>query len=115
MGTPPPPATRIEVAAGQIVRDAVGNAKGGVRSPYVDLPTVRYIAAAPLAQNENPFRRLIGLEEPIAPDVLRTMYGSRESYLRRFDAEIDQMLANRWLFPEDASRLKREEAARPLF
>jgi hypothetical protein len=114
-GTPPPRAARIEVANGEIVRDAVGNAKGGVRSPYVDLPTVRYIAAAPLAPGENPFRRLIGLEEPIAPDRLRTMYGSRENYLRRFDAQIDQMLAGRWLFAEDAARLKREEAARPLF
>jgi hypothetical protein len=86
-----------------------------VRSPYVDLPTVRYIAAAPLAPGENPFRRLIGLEEPIAPDMLRRMYGSRDNYLDRFNAQIDQMLAGRWLFPEDAARLKREEAARPLF
>lgn len=114
-GTLPPRALRIEAVNGQIARDAVGNAMGGVRSPYVDLPTVRYMAAAPLGPNDNPFRRLIGLEEPIASDALRAKYGSRENYLSRFNAQIDQMLAGRWLFAEDAARLKREEAARPLF
>jgi hypothetical protein len=114
-GTPPPHAAPIEVADGRIVRDAVGNAKGGVRSAYVDVPTVRYIAAAPTAAGENPFRRLIGLEEPIAPAKLRAMYGTREAYLRMFDRRIDEMVAAGWLLRDDAARLRAEEAKRPLF
>jgi hypothetical protein len=114
-GTPPPKAPVIEVANGAIVRDALGNAKGGLRSPYVDLATVRYIASAPTAQGENPFRRLIGLEEPIAPEKLRELYGTRAAYLQNFDRQIDAMVAGRFLMAADAAKLKADEAKRPLF
>jgi hypothetical protein len=114
-GKAPPRASLIEVANGAIVRDAYGNAQGGVRSPWVDQPTVRYIAAAQMAPGDNPFRRLIGLEEPFSPENLRAMYGTKEAYLARFDKAIDNMVFDRFLMREDAERLKREEAARPLF
>lgn len=114
-GVAPPRAELIEVANGQIVRDVYGNAKGGVRSPYVDQPTVHYIAAAPTAANENPFRRLIGMEEPISPENLRAMYGTKEAYLARFNKGIDNMVFDRFLMADDADKLKKQEAARPLF
>jgi hypothetical protein len=114
-GKAPPHAGLIEVAEGEIVRDVYGNARGGVRSAYVNQPTVRYIAAAPMAPGDNPFRRLIGLEVPIPPADLRAMYGTRKAYLARFDKEIDNMVFDRFLMADDAARLKREEAARPLF
>jgi hypothetical protein len=109
-GIAPPRAPLIQVANGEIVRDAVGNAKGGVRSPWVDLATVRYIAAAPTGPGDNPFRRLIGLEEPIPADKLRQLYGSKASYLQRFDQQIDRMVAGRWLVREEAAKLKADEA-----
>jgi len=114
-GTVPPKSRRIETANGEIVRDEYGNAKGGVRSPYVDLPTVRYIASAPAADISNMFHRLIGLEEPIPVDKLRSMYKSREAYLEKFNAQIDQMVAERWLFADNGETLKAEEAVSPLF
>jgi hypothetical protein len=114
-GVTPPRSAPIETANGEIVRDQFGNAKGGVRSPNVDTPTVRYIASAPVAAGDNPFRRLIGLEEPFAPDRLKGLYGTREAYLARFDSGIDQMVQGRWLLAQDAEKLKAEEAKRPLF
>ncbi len=114
-GVAPPHAPLIEVADGAVVRDVYGNAKGGVRSPYVDQPTVRYIAAAPMAPGDNPFRRLIGLEEPISPENLRAMYGTKADYLARFDKGIDNMVFDRFLMADDAAKLKAQEAARPLF
>jgi hypothetical protein len=114
-GVSPPKAAPIEGAAGEIVRDQLGVAKGGVRSPYVDTPTVRYIASAPVAPGETHFRQLIGLEEPFAADRLRTLYGTRANYLARFDRGIDQMAAGRWLLPKDAEKLKAQEAQRALF
>lgn len=114
-GTPPPNAAPIETTNGKIVRDALGNARGGIRSPYVDMATVRYIAAAPTDPGENPFRRLIGLEEPIPPERLRQLYGTRDAYLREFDRQIDAMVAGRFLLAADAARLKAEEAGRPPF
>jgi len=110
----PPRGQLIEVANGKIVRDEYGNAKGGVRSPYIDLPTVRYIASAP-ADMSNMFRRLIGLQEPIPADKLRGMHTSREAYLEKFNRQIDRMVEERWLFADEGDTLKAEEAERPLF
>jgi hypothetical protein len=113
-GTAPPHAPGpIQVANGQILRDGNGNAKGGVRSPYVDTPTVRYIAAAPTAQGENLFRRLIGLEEPFSADKLKALYKTRANYLRLFSQGIDKMRAGGWLLQADAQRLKAEEVKNP--
>jgi hypothetical protein len=110
-----PKAPPIEVRNGQIVRDAFGNAKGGVRSPYVDVPTVRYIASAPTAPGDNPARRMIGLQEPLPQQKLRSLYKSRANYLKRFDREIDHLVAERWLEAKDGETLKADEAKIPGF
>jgi hypothetical protein len=108
-GAAPPKASPIEVVNGEIVRDEQGNAKGGLRSPYVDTPTVRYIAAAP-ADTANPMRRLIGFQEPLSKEKLASLYKSRDNYLRRFNEGIDKMVTQRWLRPNYAEKLKTEEA-----
>ena len=105
-GVAPPQGAVIQAADGEIVRDEFGNAKGGVRSPYVDMPTARYLAAA---------RGLLGLQEPIPADTLRSLYGSREDYLKQFNEKIDEMVAGRWLLSAGGERLKAEEGTRPLF
>ncbi len=107
-GTAPPQGARIEMKDGAIVRDEHGNAKGGIRSPYVDVPTVRYIASAP-ADRSNMMRGLIGLQEPFAAEKLRTLYKSRSHYLQLFGAGIDRMVADRWITAADGAKLKAEE------
>lgn len=111
----PPRAPRIEVVDGVVVRDEIGNARGGVRSPWVDVPTVRYINAQPIAEGDSIFRPLIGLEVPIPDTKLHEMYGSREEYLERFKAELDRLAAERWLIADYATRLRTEEAEKQLF
>ena len=113
-GVAPPKGARIETANGEIVRDEFGNAKGGIRSPYVDVPTARYIASAP-ADAKNPMRRLIGLQEPFSAEKLKSLYKSRENYLKLFNEGIDRMVKERWLMPPDGEKLKQEEAQRTLF
>jgi hypothetical protein len=114
-GMVPPKAPPIEVRNGEIVRDAFGNAKGGVRSPYVDVPTVRYIASAPTPDGNNPARRMIGLQEPLSQQKLRSLYKSRQDYLRRFAREIDHLVVQRWLQAKDGVTLKADEATIPAF
>jgi hypothetical protein len=112
-GTAPPPGARIDYVNGQIVRDEHGNARGGIRSPYVDMPTVRYIASAPMREGDNFFRRLIGLQEPFSPEKMRQLYPSKAEYLRRFNEGIDRCVAQRWMRAADGEQLKREEPANP--
>jgi hypothetical protein len=114
-GIVPPKAPPIEMRNGEVVRDSFGNAKGGVRTPYVDVPTVRYIASAPTTEGENPARRMIGLEERLPPAQLHTLYQTREKYLRRFDREVDRLVRQRWLQAKDGETLKAEEANIPNF
>jgi hypothetical protein len=112
-GESPPKAAPIEMVNGEIARDEFGNAKGGVRTPYVDLPTVRYIASAPAAEAANMARRMIGLQEAIPAEKLQSMYKSRADYLRRFDQEIDRLVAQHWLQSKDGEQLKADEAKNP--
>lgn len=114
-GVSPPKAPPIETANGEIARDEYGNAKGGARTPYVDLPTVRYTASAPATEPANMVRRMIGLQEPIPAEKLLTMYKSRADYLERFNQAMDRMVAQRWLSAQDGEQLKAEEAKNPPF
>jgi hypothetical protein len=111
-GVPPPKAPPIEMVNGEVVRDEHGNAKGGIRHPYVDVPAVRYVASAPV-NGMNPARRMIGLQEPLHAEKLRAMYTSRAEYLKRFNKEIDRLVSARWLLAKDGAQLKAEEARNP--
>jgi hypothetical protein len=114
-GTAPPRAARIEMVNGEIVRDEFGNAKGGIRSPYVDVPAAHYIASAPDPEGNNRVRRMLGLQEPFSAQKLRQLYKTRANYLRLFDAGIDKMVAGGWLLAEDAVKLKDDEGKTPPF
>jgi alpha/beta hydrolase family protein len=103
-GIVPPRAEPVEIEHGSIVRDEWGNARGGVRSPYVDVPTARYAPA-------HYVRNLIGIDAPFQADRLKEIYGTRDEYLARFDAATDRAVTEGWLLAEDAQQLKQEEAA----
>jgi hypothetical protein len=105
-GVVPPHADPIEIANGAIVTDEYGNAKGGVRSPYVDVPTARYLPARYV-------RNLVGVEIPFTPDELQQLYGSRSDYLARFNDSMDELIDNGWVLSVDGERLKKEEAETP--
>lgn len=107
-GVTPPYAAPIEIAGGAIVTDEWGNARGGVRSPYVDIPTARYVPAHYL-------RNLIGIELPFSRETLDRLYGSRAEYLARFDAGMDTAVSAGWLLSADGERLQHEEAATAPF
>jgi hypothetical protein len=114
-GVPPPKSPRLERVDGVIARDEFGNAKGGIRTPYVDVPTVRYIASPPVVAGGDRSRAMMGLQEPFSPDKLRSLYQTRENYLQRFNQSADKLAAGRWVTPEDAAKLKQEEAEHPPF
>lgn len=100
-GTPPPEAPRIETTGDgtQIVRNELGIAEGGVRTPIVDVP---------LAANDGEANaggdtcRLFGRTRPLDAATLAQLYpGGRADYDAAFDQAADAALdAGFWLAPE---------------
>lgn len=107
-GIAPPRSGPIEIEGAGIARDVHGNAKGGLRSPWVDFPCARHVTARYL-------RNLIGVELPFAPHRLFDLHASIGGYLERFSGGIDALVAGRWLLPGDGETLKAEEAAQIQF
>jgi Alpha/beta hydrolase domain len=88
-GITPPSAPRISLAQhDQISRacsDNVGNAVGGVRSPFVDSPLTRY----EVHSGPGILCQLVGRETPLPVDALIHRYGDVEGYLTAFTRGLD--------------------------
>ncbi|HEX6995477.1 MAG TPA: alpha/beta hydrolase domain-containing protein [Gammaproteobacteria bacterium] len=96
--------------------DAHGNPLGGIRNPYVDVPVARYApvntAREPVIDNPSEWIakngglqgaqimcRLSAYQEPFSPEKLRELYGSKESYMRQFEARLDELQHEGWSLP----------------
>ena len=105
-GTPAPRGERIETdASGEIVRDEHGNARGGVRLSYLEVPTATYIARAPGAEA---FRAMIGQEVPFSKEKLVALYGTHDALRRAGRGILDRLVAEGWIFPEHGDEIRAE-------
>lgn len=125
-GIAPPRAERLELHTSRadgpvgispealpLVRDEHGNARGGLRSPYVDLPFATYYPhCKPNEYQPESASDLRGTQTLFDADKLRAIHGTPESYAERVAAQADNLVAERWLLPEEAELVK--EQARSL-
>jgi hypothetical protein len=89
-GSAPAPAPRIEVSEGsapQIVRDADGIAKGGVRTPPVDVP-VDVLSGVP-APSSGATCILFGSTTPLPAERIAALYPTSDAYLQRYRTAAD--------------------------
>ncbi len=100
-GTAPPKAPRIETtgtAKPKIVRDAHGNAVGGIRTPLVDVPLA---ALTGDANDGSVLCSLFGRTAPFDAATLATLYPTQADYVQAFDRAADRTTkAGFWLRPE---------------
>jgi hypothetical protein len=113
---PPPRAAPLDIrdpANGRatLALDEFGNAKGGVRSPYVDVPLVRY----GVYMDGPGICELWGYQVPLAPQVLRRLYRDRADYVSKVTAATQRTLQERWITPQDAKRILSEASATTSF
>jgi hypothetical protein len=98
-----------------VVRDEHGNARGGVRSPHVDVPVARYYPHSTLvdAGQAGPFDvgDLMGCMERFDDAELRRLYGTPAGYRRRYEEQLSAMIAGDWVVAGDAERVLRRIAA----
>jgi alpha/beta hydrolase family protein len=106
---PPPRAARIAVEGGgtpqaRVVRDQWGNAVGGVRTPYVDVPTATYHTTS----KGETFCPELGRREPFDWARLNTLYGTPQNHARKVNESVDRLVRERWLTESDGRRIKAE-------
>lgn len=109
-GRAPPKAPRIEVAVAvaggpaALVMDAESNAKGGIRSPWVDVPTARHSG---LGNSGGPLGFLAGSTEPFDAATLQRLYpGGKAGYMVRFNAALARAVKAGFILPADQTDIR---------
>lgn len=92
----------------RVALDRFGNAMGGVRTTYLDLPVYTYTIpnAGPGLCNQT------GYETRLSDDVLRSLYGpfGQSTYLQRIESHLQDLMAAGWFPAEYADRYVRQDA-----
>jgi hypothetical protein len=104
---PPHEAEPLEVSNGHYVTDQFGNVLGGLRTPYVDVPIATYYDTA-TAQPGSGFCGLFGHQVDFSSQQLQSLYGidnTHQNYVAKVTADVKDLVAKRWLLPEDGQNI----------
>ena len=100
-----PRASRVAVENGEVQLDEHGNAIGGVRSVWLDVPTAMWSTILP-GNDQN--CDVAGYREDFTWWKNAELYGTYENYMSRASASIDRMLSERWITEAGAGRIRAE-------
>jgi hypothetical protein len=103
-GTAAPRAEPILVENGKPVLDEHGNVRGGVRSPYVDVPTSAWTGSSTGAS----FCFIAGHEVPLSREQLRSLYPTHDAYVAAVRRNVDDLVSRRFIVRQDGEELIRE-------
>jgi hypothetical protein len=111
-GTTPPHGPRMDVVEGSpptLAQDGNGNATGGIRTPWLDVPIARLSG---LGQTGQGFAILFGVTEPFDQAKLAQLYpGGRAEYQKRFDASLDRAIKAGFILRRDEAEIRALAAA----
>jgi hypothetical protein len=106
-GKSPPHGQRLMLADAsppQLARDPNGNATGGIRSPWMDVPTA---SLSGLGQTGSRMGFLFGITEPFDSVRLSQLYpGGRTEYLEKFDAALKAAIRAGFILPADEAQIR---------
>jgi hypothetical protein len=112
---PPPRAQVIETVSDidspdlEVKQDKHGNAVGGLRTPYLDVPVATYYTKSEPADEESiPFCSTQGYKIPFENEKISALYPTRGSYLSKVNGMVDSMVTERYLTRTDGEKIKRE-------
>lgn len=111
-GIAPPRAARIEIEnlgtpEARVVRDEVGNAVGGARTPYLDVPIATYHTSSVGAT----FCPEVGHLEPLTWARLNSLHGTPENYVAKVAQSVDRLVQERRLTESDGRKIKAESVS----
>jgi len=102
-GTRPPAAPPVEMIGGEVITDAWGHARGGVRTPAVDAPVERLVGA-PLPDAQ-PICMLLGRTIEVSPTELEARWTDRGQYLDAYREATDRLIGEGFLLAEDREEI----------
>lgn len=101
---PPPRAEPIKVDSDKPVLDKFGNVVGGVRSPYVDVPTSTWFGSS----TGEPFCFIAGHEVPFDRAQLKKLYPNHKAYVNAVAKNLSSLVTQRFVTKSDAKNLLEE-------
>ncbi len=108
-GIAPPRADRLEVKGDGFATDEHGIARGGVRTPWVDVPVA---VLSGLGQSGAGFAFLFGTTRPLDAAARARLYpGGQTEYLARFGDALSRAIAAGFLLEEDRQEIEAIAAA----
>lgn len=117
-GKTPPRAPYITVekdqASGrsQVALDEYGNAKGGIRNVWVDVPTAVYgVLAKGKTQAANFLCQIAGTKVRLPEPILKKLYKNKEDYAARVDRRLSELVSQGWFLPEYVETVHNEVKA----
>jgi hypothetical protein len=109
-GVAPPSVEDIRVEDGAPVLDEFGNVIGGLRSPYLDVPTSTWFGTA----TGPSFCRIAGYEVPFDQALLDELYPSQGAYVRAVMRSVRELVAERLLTRADGQWLIEQARLTPV-
>lgn len=118
-GEVPPQSPAIELgpdpaAPDPIVRDAHGNAKGGIRLPELEAPTATLDGGANSMAQEAPtsggarnFCFLFGRTKPFDAAALKALYPAHDAFVKPFTTAVDALVESGYLLAPEAAAAKK--------
>jgi hypothetical protein len=100
-GIPAPHAEPIRVENGKAILDEFGNVTGGVRSPFVDVPTSTWSGTS----TGESFCFIAGHERPLDPSRTKQLYPDHRTYERKVAANVEKLVKERWITRADGDAL----------
>jgi hypothetical protein len=108
-GVAPPRAERISIEGSgtpqaKVMLDKNGNAVGGYRTPYTEVPSATYHVSA----RGETFCPELGRIEPFDWARMNAMYGTPQNYASKVAQSADRLLKDRFITESDARKAKAE-------
>lgn len=106
-GTAPPRAERIGLVGANtadvaFAADEYGNAVGGMRSVYVDVPVATYHTNSPGPAVCGNLGRMV----PFSWPRLEALYGEPDNYVLRVNESLEDLVGQGWLLPRDSQAIR---------
>ena len=111
-GKAPPHAPPIAVENNAVALDEFGNAKGGVRNVFVDVPLASNgVLGKGKTQSQDRLCQLGGTKVPLPDATLKKLYKSGADYQDRVNKRLDALVKEGWYLPEYVDDVRKDAAA----